>query len=757
MSDVAVIGAGPVGCTIAIALARRDHGVQVFESRPDPRRAPDIGGRSINLTISERGWEALREVGLEEAVRSLSMPLSGRLIHGEDGTNRFQPYTADGDAIWAASRTGLTAMLSEAASDHDGVTLHFGHRCTTVDVERRTLSMVRTDGGRVEAAPAHVLAADGAYSTARRGLLRSGATRFIQRLSPIFYKELRVPPRPDGGPAFEDLALHLWPRGDLMIVGFPNVDRSMTISVFMPFSGALSFELFAEPSILEDYLRTSCPDLANSAPEFVADFFRGPPAPLLSSSCASWIHEDWLALIGDAAHALVPFLGQGLNAGLEDCTVLARCIDAHGQDWTAAFAAYQDARQENAQALVELAEDHFEELARSARDPRFVVRKALEAKAHRLAPDRFVPLYTMVAFHPRPYVEIRRRRAWQEQVLDAVMVMPGIEQRWDSPEVENVLRTELGLALRLTVTAERSELGRTLVVGWFSFELMGSTAGDQIAKDVLVDWLRRDGVRAKVAMTVPAALDEIATGDVVPEDYDSLVFVCGPIGDGPPLNAFLDRFNHARRFALNVSLLQDSAEWNPFEGVIERDSERGVNPDLTFAAPERTVPVVGMILVGPQEEYPSQRHSEAEGLLREAAVTRGVAAIPIDTRLDLNRYGLRTPAEVESAIARMDAVLTTRLHGAALALRRGVAPVALDSIPEGSKLHRQMERIDWPLRFRVGDCTAEQILAALDYALTPAAHALARACAARARAELGQVEAEFFSLTRLPAARLRGA
>jgi hypothetical protein len=291
----------------------------------------------------------------------------------------------------------------------------------------------------------------------------------------------------------------------------------------------------------------------------------------------------------------------------------------------------------------------------------------------------------------------------------------------------------------------------TLIVGWFSFDLMGATAGDLIAKDIACEWLKRAGLTPEVAMWKPSRPGEVATESVVPDNYDRLVFVCGPIGDGPPLNTFLDRFPHARKYALNVSMLQERSEWNPFEAIAERDSSERTNPDISFAASDSNVPVVGLILVGPQDEYPTQRHDLAEKIFDEVLDSRDVAVVRIDTRLDVNPYGLRTPAQVESLIAKMDAVLTTRLHGAAFALRRGVPPVVIDSIPGGTKVRAQMERIGWPLVFDTSDLHLADVAAALDYALTTEVRSLAVQCADRARAAVAEIEQEF--LESLQAAR----
>ena len=284
---------------------------------------------------------------------------------------------------------------------------------------------------------------------------------------------------------------------------------------------------------------------------------------------------------------------------------------------------------------------------------------------------------------------------------------------------------------------------KTLIIGWFSFELMGTTAGDSIAKDITRDWLHKVGVNPDVAMWEPRERNEIQTNQIDPAAYDTIVFVCGPIGDGPPLNTFLDQFPHARKFALNVSLLQERSDWNPFVAIFERDSSVRVTPDVTFAATDLNVPVVGLILVGPQEEYPTERHDLAQSMMEDILKSRDVAVVPIDTRLDINKHGLNSPAQIESLIAKMDAVFTTRLHGAVIALRRHVPPVVIDSIPGGTKLYKQMKRIGWPLAFHTGDLDRQKIEQAFDYALSEAAQREAIKCAAAAREELQQLEREF--------------
>jgi kynurenine 3-monooxygenase len=441
--DVTIVGAGPVGIVLSILLAQRGYEVDVYEGHPDQRVNPRPGGRSINLTMAERGWHGLRAAGIDDVIRAMSLPLRGRMIHTADGELRFHPYTPAGDSIYSVPRSELTKKLLDLAEEYPEVSIRFGHHCRAVDVEARTVSIVTSGGKRIDARPSRVLAADGAFSSVRRSLLRNPGFSFYQRLSPIAFRELKVPPTATGDFAFPPDALHLWPRGEGMIVGFPNLDRSFTISVFMPTQGETSFASLSDRRTLEAFMSTSCGDLLAHMDDVAHDFFNGTPAPLLSSGCAPWVHGGWLALIGDAAHTLVPFLGQGLNAGFEDCRTLAECLDDADDRWAEALAAFENQRLPNGEAVIGLAEKHFDELARAARDPLFLVRRAIEERLHAIAPDRFVPLYTMVAFGSRPYREIAGVRARQEALLDRLMSVPDITERLDDEEVWRLALSEL--------------------------------------------------------------------------------------------------------------------------------------------------------------------------------------------------------------------------------------------------------------------------------------------------------------------------
>src|SRR5262245_35034164 len=284
---------------------------------------------------------------------------------------------------------------------------------------------------------------------------------------------------------------------------------------------------------------------------------------------------------------------------------------------------------------------------------------------------------------------------------------------------------------------------RALVTGWFSFEGMGATAGDLLARDVVRGWLERADLPHDVAVALPFR-DGVSLAKVDPGRYTHLLFVCGPFGDDGRTRGLLGRFAHCRRIGVNLSMLHDLAEWNPFDLLFARDGSRGAAPDVTFAARAPSVPLAALVLVAPQKEYRKRgRHEVANAALRGVLAAREAAAVTIDTRLDANATGLRTPREVESLIARMDVVLTTRLHGLVLALKNGVPALAVDPIVGGAKIAEQARVLGWPVLFRPEDLDAEALLGAFDWCLGEEARATARECAAGGRSAVEEMERRF--------------
>lgn len=285
---------------------------------------------------------------------------------------------------------------------------------------------------------------------------------------------------------------------------------------------------------------------------------------------------------------------------------------------------------------------------------------------------------------------------------------------------------------------------KALVAGWFSFESMGATAGDLLARDLVCGWLGRAGCPYEIALAPPFA-GGVDWRVVDPSTYSHVVFVCGPFGNGWPVTEFLPRFASARLVGVNLTMLESLETWNPFDVLLERDSSATARPDISFlAAPER-VPVVGIVLVHEQTEYKQRMHAQANAVIQRLIASRPMAAVPIDTRLDVNSTGLRTPAEVETLIARTDVVITTRLHGLVLAIKNSIPVVAIDPIPGGAKIKRQAETLGWPRLFTAEACEEGSLLEAFDWCLTPEAHAQATACRDRARRLLADVPERFIS------------
>ncbi|NUP13576.1 MAG: FAD-dependent monooxygenase [Polyangiaceae bacterium] len=436
---VAVVGGGPVGLTTAMLLARRGHDVHVFEGRDDPRIVPALGGRSISLTLATRGWHAIRRIGAEERVQQITIPLWGRMIHGELGELRFQPYGANGEALASVSRSALTQSLLDHAETYENVHLHFGWRCVGVRTEDGTLSF-HADGRAARVRANVILAADGASSGVRRSLLGRPGFSLTRWYCRHFYRELSTPPGIIEHAELDKNALHIWPRGECMLVAFANPLQGLTCTLFLPFEGDVSFRSLASPDDVREFFTSSFSDIAHWMPQLASDFFSEAPSSLVSLRCAPWVFDGRVALIGDAAHAMYPFLGQGLNAGLEDATTLADFVTAYGDDWASALAHYESARRENCDAVIDIAAEHYDEIARSARESDFILRKRLESRLTELFPDELASPYHVVSFTNRPYTEARHTADLQTLIIDRMLAHDDLAARIGSEELDHELR-----------------------------------------------------------------------------------------------------------------------------------------------------------------------------------------------------------------------------------------------------------------------------------------------------------------------------
>lgn len=415
---IIVIGAGLVGSLITVLLAKRGYKVTLFEKRPDLRRADISAGRSINLALSDRGLKALHMAGLEEKVKSMVIPMKGRMMHDIEGDLTFQPYGKEGQAINSISRGGLNAMLMDEAESL-GVEIHFEWKCHNINFASSTVTLSKSGEIRHEQADI-ILGCDGAYSAARSSFQVTDRFNYSQQYIDHGYKELSIPAVDGQAFAIEKQALHIWPRGHFMLIALPNLDGSFTVTLFLPFEGEPSFATLNSDSAIQDFFRHTFPDVPPIAPDLLHDFNSNPTSSLVTIKCYPWVQNRSL-LLGDAAHAIVPFYGQGMNAGFEDCSVLVEFLDEYNDDWDKVLANFQSGRKHDADAIADLALRNFVEMRDSVADKRFLKRKKIEAKLHSLFPDQWTPLYSMVTFTHVPYAYALAEGLKQDRIMAEVM------------------------------------------------------------------------------------------------------------------------------------------------------------------------------------------------------------------------------------------------------------------------------------------------------------------------------------------------
>ncbi len=441
-SDVVVVGAGLVGPVVAILLAKLGCNVRLFERGPDPGQGGRAAGRSVHLVVSERGWNAMRQAGVEAPVRQATIPLKGRIIHSPQGGVAFQPYGNEGQAIYAIERQVLNDLLVGCARREPNVTVAFDHRCADYDPEAGALEF-ETGAGRVGVRAERVVAADGAFSRVRAALMARGRFDYSQAYLPYGYKELSLPPGPGGDWPLDPGAMHVWPRRSAMLTAFPKPDRGFTAMLVLPLEGPGSFASLADGPAVARFFAEHFADARPLIPGLEEEFFARPASSLVTVRCFPWRDRDRAVLVGDAAHAMVPFFGQGMNAGFEDCVVLARCLAASGGDWGAAFAAYESQRKPDGDAVTDLSLRNFVELSERVGDPQFLLRKRLERRMHELAPETFVPLYQMVAFSDLPYARAKAIAEAQDALVEQIVAAGALEAGWDAPGVDALLRERL--------------------------------------------------------------------------------------------------------------------------------------------------------------------------------------------------------------------------------------------------------------------------------------------------------------------------
>jgi kynurenine 3-monooxygenase len=444
MENIAVIGAGLVGSLQAIYLAKQGHQVHVFERRPDLRKAEIIAGRSINLALSNRGWKALAGVGVDQEIHKMAIPMSGRIMHAVDGTLTSQAYGREDEAIYSVSRGGLNQKLMNLADDYENVHYYFDLRLEDIDLKSNTCVFIDSNTGEeMNRQFDRIFGTDGAFSAARSRMQKTERFNYSQEYLAHGYKELVIPANEDGSHKLDKNALHIWPRGEYMLIALANLDGSFTCTLFFPFEGNPSFNSVKTEQDVLDFFNETFADAVPLMPTLVQDYFDNPTSSLVTVKCSPWNYGDKIMLMGDASHAIVPFYGQGMNSGFEDCTVFQNIVEEENGDWETIFNRFAKERKPDADAISDLAMRNFIEMRDLTGDPRFLLRKKIEKRIFEKHPDKWMPLYSQVTFSHIPYLEALQTGERQDVIMEKIMDKPDIKAVWDSVNIENEILSAL--------------------------------------------------------------------------------------------------------------------------------------------------------------------------------------------------------------------------------------------------------------------------------------------------------------------------
>ncbi|MFZ1331417.1 MAG: NAD(P)/FAD-dependent oxidoreductase, partial [Flavobacteriales bacterium] len=437
MKNITIVGGGLVGSLLAIFLAKRGHKINVYERRADPRKTDVYAGRSINLVVSHRGWTALKAAGVDQAVKEIVVPVYARMMHDREGNLNKVPYSIENKAIFSVSRGELNRRLLTEAEKLPNVTLHFNERCMDVDLENGTCYF-QADKSASEPLSVRadvVFGSDGAFSAVRAKMML-GRFSYSQEYIEHDYKEVAFPANSDGTPKMDPQCLHIWPRQHYMMMGLANQDGGFTGTLFMQHSATANspgFDTVRTEAEAHAFFNAHFADAMPIVPDLVEQYMRNPQSNLVIVRCDPWTYKDKVALIGDAAHAIVPFYGEGMNSGYEDCKVLNDLLDQFGDDnWGEVLHHYSKQRKPNGDAIADLSMRNFVEMRDLVADPQFILRKKIEGRLQANHPDRWLPLYSQVKFTDTPYVEAMREGQRHDAIMEQVLAMPDIEKEWES-------------------------------------------------------------------------------------------------------------------------------------------------------------------------------------------------------------------------------------------------------------------------------------------------------------------------------------
>ncbi len=423
MAKFVLIGSGLAGGLLAAYLGRRGYEVDLYERRADPREGNIVGGRSINLAISTRGIHALEQIGIADEALQHAIPMRGRMIHDKSGALHFSPYDVDPkNCINSIGRAALNTTVIEAAQRYPNVSVHFNHKCTDVDLDTPTVQF-EAEHGQLPAHGDAVIGVDGAFSAVRQSMqMQINRFKYDESYLAHGYKELTIPPASDGSWRMEKNALHIWPRKSFMMIALPNPDSSFTCTLFWEFEGPRSFATTKTDDGVCRFFEEEFPDAVPLMPTLLEDFKNNPTGSLVTVRCAPWYYQDKVCLLGDAAHAVVPFYGQGMNAAFEDCVVLDECLEEFPENRERAFAEYFFRRKVNADALADLAIGNFIEMRDKTASKTFRAKKKLDHFLEAALPGIYLPLYTMVTFTRIPYATAAKRARTQDAIVYTAII-----------------------------------------------------------------------------------------------------------------------------------------------------------------------------------------------------------------------------------------------------------------------------------------------------------------------------------------------
>lgn len=416
--DITLVGSGLAGPLLAITLVKRGYRVRIFERRPDMRKVRISAGRSINLALSTRGIHALKEAGIWPEMQKIIIPMKGRMMHSVAGELTFQPYGKnESEVINSISRAELNMALMTAAEQH-GVKIEFNQRCVGYDAKSGSIELRDEESGAQRPLPTGVvIGTDGSASAIRSEMMSIPRFNFSQQYLDYGYKELTIPAGHDGKHAIETHALHIWPRGKYMLIALPNIDGTFACILFLPFAGPDSFASLDSEAKASAFFRERFPDVVPLMPQLAENYSANPVGAMVTIKCSPWHIGGKSLLLGDSAHAIVPFFGQGLNCAFEDCTCLLQLLEENGADWEKVFHEFEDLRKVNTDAIADLAIENFVEMRDKVADPKFLFKKKAELALESRFPKHFVPKYAMVTFHRVPYSLALSRGRIQDSIL----------------------------------------------------------------------------------------------------------------------------------------------------------------------------------------------------------------------------------------------------------------------------------------------------------------------------------------------------